>query len=236
MNIAEIYECQEILDIAQNAITEKEKECDKLFKDPKTRELIVEEGERLKNMKNNLEQEIVENSHWIDNKQKVLENLKDSETVNTDNVAALNKIAADKLKDVSTETIAAFTKTIAQNPIDMSGNLDKYDVVNIIIKIGTTSLPNLKKAGLLDKLDEYDVLNLIIKIGITSLPDLKKVGLLDELNSNFYIKEIISSLGFNALSELCDYDLLEGLDLSYIQVIFAKELESYTSLKRATHL
>lgn len=65
-----------------------------------------------------------------DNKQKeemdkVLEDLKDSETVNTKNVDALKKMGADKLKDVSTETIDAFTKTVAQNPIDMSGNLDK---------------------------------------------------------------------------------------------------------------
>ena len=34
-------------------------------------------------------------------------------------------MGADKLKDVSTETIAAFTKTVAQNPIDVSGNLNK---------------------------------------------------------------------------------------------------------------
>ena len=64
----------------------------------------------------------------VDDKQemdKVLEDLKDSKTINTDNIDALKKMGADKLKDVSTETIAAFTKTIAQNPIDMSGNLDK---------------------------------------------------------------------------------------------------------------
>ena len=73
-----------------------------------------------------------------DNKQKeemdkVLKDLKDSETVNTKNVDALKKMAADKLKDVSTETIDAFTKTVAQNPIDMSGNLDK--VLDSYIKI-----------------------------------------------------------------------------------------------------
>ena len=56
---------------------------------------------------------------------KVLEDLKDSKTINTDNIDALKKMGADKLKDVSTETIDAFTKTVAQNPIDMSGNLDK---------------------------------------------------------------------------------------------------------------
>jgi hypothetical protein len=137
MEMKEIYDCQEVLMRAGELQTDKEKECDKLFKDPRTRELIVEEEERLKNMKDNLEQEIVENSHWIDNKQKVLENLKDSETVNTNNVAALNKMAADKLKDVSIETIYAFTKTVAQNPIDMSGNLDK--VLDSYIKIETAT-------------------------------------------------------------------------------------------------
>ena len=64
----------------------------------------------------------------IDDKQemdKVLEDLKDSKTINTNNIDALKKMGADKLKDVSTETIAAFTKTVAQNPIDVSGNLNK---------------------------------------------------------------------------------------------------------------
>ena len=56
---------------------------------------------------------------------KVLEDLKDSKTINTNNIDALKKMGADKLKDVSTETIAAFTKTVAQNPIDVSGNLNK---------------------------------------------------------------------------------------------------------------
>ena len=65
-----------------------------------------------------------------DNKQKeemdkVLKDLKESETVNTQNVDALKEMGADKLKYVSTETIDAFTKTVAQNPIDMSDNLDK---------------------------------------------------------------------------------------------------------------
>ena len=77
-----------------------------------------------------------------DNKQKeemdkVLKDLKDSETVNTKNVDALKKMGADKLKDVSTETIDAFTKTVAQNPIDMSGNLDK--VLDSYIKIETAT-------------------------------------------------------------------------------------------------
>ena len=65
MEMKEIYYCHEILMRAGEFQTNKEKECDKLFKDPRTRELIVEEKERLKNMKDNLEQEIVENSHYL---------------------------------------------------------------------------------------------------------------------------------------------------------------------------
>ena len=48
MEIKQIYDCQEILMRAGELQTDKEKECDKLFKDPRTRELIVEEEERLK--------------------------------------------------------------------------------------------------------------------------------------------------------------------------------------------
>ena len=128
MEIMQIYNCQEILMRVGELQTEKEKECDRLFKDPKTRELLIKEEERLKNMKDNLEQEIVKNSHWIvpiDHKQEVLENIKDSTTLNTKNINALKSMDADKLKDVSIETIYAFTKTVAQNPVDMSGNLDK---------------------------------------------------------------------------------------------------------------
>ncbi|MBY0580817.1 MAG: lipase family protein [Rickettsiales bacterium] len=56
---------------------------------------------------------------------KVLEDMKDSTTLNTKNINALKSMDADKLNVVSIETIGAFTKTAAQNPIDMSGNLDK---------------------------------------------------------------------------------------------------------------
>ena len=128
MEITQIYNCQEILMRAGELQTEKEKECDRLFKDPKTRELLIKEEERLKNMKDNLEQEIVKNSHWIvpiDHMQEVLEDIKDSTTLNTKNINALKSMDADKLKDVSIKTIYAFTKTVAQNPIDMSGKLDK---------------------------------------------------------------------------------------------------------------
>jgi hypothetical protein len=65
MEMKEIYDCQEILVRAGELQTDKEKECDKLFKDPRTRELIVEEEERLKNMKENLEQEIVKTPHCV---------------------------------------------------------------------------------------------------------------------------------------------------------------------------
>ena len=128
MEIMQIYNCQEILMRVGELQTEKEKECDRLFKDPKTRELLIKEEERLKNMKDNLEQEIVKNSHWIvpiDHMQEVLEDIKDSTTLNTKNINALKSMDADKLKDVSIKTIYAFTKTVAQNPIDMSGKLDK---------------------------------------------------------------------------------------------------------------
>jgi uncharacterized Fe-S cluster-containing protein len=128
MEIMQIYNCQEILMRVGELQTDEKKECDKLFKDPKTRELLIKEEERLKNMKDNLEQEIVKNSHWIvpiDHMQEVLEDMKDSTTLNTKNINALKSMDADKLKDVSIETIYAFTKTVAQNPVDMSGNLDK---------------------------------------------------------------------------------------------------------------
>ncbi len=65
MEMKEIYDCQEVLMRAGELQTDKEKECDKLFKDPRTRELIVEEEERLKNMKENLEQEIVKTPHCV---------------------------------------------------------------------------------------------------------------------------------------------------------------------------
>jgi hypothetical protein len=65
MEIKQIYDCQEVLMRAGELQTDKEKECDKLFKDPRTRELIVEEEERLKNMKDNLEQEIVKTPHCV---------------------------------------------------------------------------------------------------------------------------------------------------------------------------
>ena len=56
---------------------------------------------------------------------KVLEDMKDSTTLNTKNINALKSMDADKLNVVSIETIGAFTKTVAQNPVDMSGNLNK---------------------------------------------------------------------------------------------------------------
>ena len=65
MEITQIYNCQEILMRAGELQTEKEKECDRLFKDPKTRELLIKEEERLKNMKDNLEQEIVKNPYCL---------------------------------------------------------------------------------------------------------------------------------------------------------------------------
>ena len=65
MEIMQIYNCQEILMRAGELQTDEKKECDKLFKDPKTRELLIKEEERLKNMKDNLEQEIVKNPHYL---------------------------------------------------------------------------------------------------------------------------------------------------------------------------
>ena len=150
MEIMQIYECQEILMRAGELQTDEKKECDRLFKDPKTRELLIKEEERLKNMKDNLEQEIVKNSHWIvpiDHKQEVLENIKDSTTLNTKNINALKSMDADKLKDVSIETIYAFTKTVAQNPVDMSGNLDKVlDSYKQIEKATELEVDNFEKS------------------------------------------------------------------------------------------
>lgn len=102
MNIAEIYECQEILDIAQNAITEKEKACDKLFKDPKTRELIVEEGERLKNIRDNLKQELKKSPHGFVVNEAMIdaaidEVLKKNLPVNENNIDALKNVNFDTL-------------------------------------------------------------------------------------------------------------------------------------------
>jgi hypothetical protein len=75
---------------------------------------------------------------------KVFEDLSDSGTVNTNNVAVLRKMEADKLQDVSTETIAAFTKTVAHNPIDMSDNLDKvldsYKQIETATELGIDDL------------------------------------------------------------------------------------------------
>ncbi|WHA05379.1 hypothetical protein N3Z17_02395 [Candidatus Bandiella numerosa] len=150
MEIMQIYNCQEILMRAGELQTDEKKECDKLFKDPKTRELLIKEEERLKNMKDNLEQEIVKNSHWIvpiDHMQEVLEDMKDSTTLNTKNINALKSMDADKLKDVSIETIYAFTKTVAQNPVDMSGNLDKVlDSYKQIEKATELEVDNFEKS------------------------------------------------------------------------------------------
>ena len=82
MEIMQIYECQEILMRAGELQTEKE--CDRLFKDPKTRELLIKEEERLKNMKDNLEQEIVKNPYCL--------------AVNEANNKILAAIDYDKLK------------------------------------------------------------------------------------------------------------------------------------------
>ena len=84
MEITQIYECQEILVRAGELQTDEKKECDKLFKDPKTRELLIKEEERLKNMKDNLEQEIVKNPHCL--------------AVNEANNKILAAIDYDKLK------------------------------------------------------------------------------------------------------------------------------------------
>ena len=65
MEITQIYNCQEILMRVGELQTDEKKECDKLFKDPKTRELLIKEEERLKNMNDNLEQEIVKNADSI---------------------------------------------------------------------------------------------------------------------------------------------------------------------------
>ena len=150
MEIMQIYNCQEILMRVGELQTEKEKECDRLFKDPKTRELLIKEEERLKNMKDNLEQEIVKNSHWIvpiDHMQEVLEDIKDSTTLNTKNINALKSMDADKLNVASIETIGAFTKTVAQNPVDMSGNLDKVlDSYKQIEKATELEVDNFEKS------------------------------------------------------------------------------------------
>ena len=84
MEITQIYGCQEILMRVGELQTEKEKECDRLFKDPKTRELLIKEEERLKNMKDNLEQEIVKNPYCL--------------AVNEANSKILAAIDYDKLK------------------------------------------------------------------------------------------------------------------------------------------
>ena len=84
MEIMQIYNCQEILMRVGELQTEKEKECDRLFKDPKTRELLIKEEERLKNMKDNLEQEIVKNPYCL--------------AVNEANSKILAAIDYDKLK------------------------------------------------------------------------------------------------------------------------------------------
>ena len=84
MEITQIYECQEILVRAGELQTDEKKECDKLFKDPKTRELLIKEEERLKNMKDNLEQEIVKNPYCF--------------AVNEANNKILAAIDYDKLK------------------------------------------------------------------------------------------------------------------------------------------
>ena len=82
MEIMQIYECQEILMRVGELQTEKE--CDRLFKDPKTRELLIKEEERLKNMNDNLEQEIVKNPYCL--------------AVNEANSKILAAIDYDKLK------------------------------------------------------------------------------------------------------------------------------------------
>ena len=78
---------------------------------------------------------------------KVLEDMKDSTTLNTKNINALKSMDADKLNVVSIETIGAFTKTVAQNPIDMSGNLDKVlDSYKQIEKAKELEVDNFEKS------------------------------------------------------------------------------------------
>ena len=77
---------------------------------------------------------------------KVLEDMKDSTTLNTKNINALKSMDADKLNVVSIETIGAFTKTVARNPIDMSGKLDKvleyYRQIETAIELEIDDLQN----------------------------------------------------------------------------------------------
>ena len=78
---------------------------------------------------------------------KVLEDMKDSTTLNTKNINALKSMDADKLNVASIETIGAFTKTVAQNPVDMSGNLDKVlDSYKQIEKATELEVDNFEKS------------------------------------------------------------------------------------------
>ena len=77
---------------------------------------------------------------------KVLEDIKDSTTLNIKNINALKSMDADKLNVVSIETIGAFTKTVARNPIDMSSKLDKvleyYRQIETAIELEIDDLQN----------------------------------------------------------------------------------------------
>ena len=68
---------------------------------------------------------------------KVLDSIGESETVNTANVEALKKLNDNQLKEVSTETIDAITRTVAESPVDMTGKLDK--VIESYAKVETAT-------------------------------------------------------------------------------------------------
>ena len=107
MEITQIYNCQEILMRAGELQTDEKKECDKLFKDPKTRELLIKEEERLKNMKDNLEQEIVKNPHYL--------------AVNEVNNKILAAIDYDKLKQkYNSDIIEKAVNTICSHAEQLS--------------------------------------------------------------------------------------------------------------------
>ena len=112
MEITQIYGCQEILMRVGELQTEKEKECDRLFKDPKTRELLIKEEERLKNMKDNLEQEIVKNPHYL--------------AVNEANNKILAAIDYDKLKQkYNSDIIEKAVNTICSHVDQSSKHIDQ---------------------------------------------------------------------------------------------------------------
>ena len=112
MEIMQIYNCQEILMRARELLTDEKKECDKLFKDPKTRELLIKEEERLKNMKDNLEQEIVKNPHYL--------------AVNEANSKILAAIDYDKLKQkYNSDIIEKAVNTICSHVDQSSKHIDQ---------------------------------------------------------------------------------------------------------------